>query len=74
MAFKITTANVAGVSQPTRKPFGPLEINDQKDGVNGIVTDDIAGSGAKVLENTVAKRAGVVSGPLDRNFSTAYAN
>ena len=70
----IKGALMAGVLVSTRRPFSSMEINDQVNGVNGIVTDDVAGSGDQLHEGKVTHVAGISGAPVERNFSTAYAN
>lgn len=64
----------AGVSRKTRAPFSSMEINDQVNGINGNVTDDIAGAGATIIKQRTLHVAGITRVPYQNTFSTAYAN
>jgi len=65
----------AGIAQPSRMPFNSMEINDQKNGVNGIIDDDISTqAGTKIAAFRTKKIAGVVRTPFENTQSTAYAH
>jgi len=72
MVFKTVTS--AGVSKGTCQPFNSMEINDQINGHQGTVIGDKADAGSKIVKNKINLRAGILTRPLDRTFSRAFAN
>lgn len=70
----VKTANKAGVSAGRRTPFNSMEINDQVGGVNGGLTDDVAGAGATVVKSRTLNEAGITRVPYTTTQSKAYSN
>ena len=70
--MKIVTE--AGVSKKTRDPFSSMEVNDQINGTNGKVLDDVASVSAKIIKQKTLNVAGITRVPYIKDFSTAYRN
>ena len=66
--FTSTSGYVAGIALSGSNPFASMEINDQKNGVNGIVTDSGLGSALRMKKNATFA-GGIWNGKTAKTFS-----